>query len=131
VELPPPPGPIGIYWCGPTVYRRIHVGNALAVTVLPLWLKRWLDHKGYETNVVSNITDINDKIYDAAPGASAQLAADATAWYVEDTNRLRLGRPHLEPTAVGTVRDQIATIESLIGAGFAYESEGDVYYRVA
>ena len=71
VELVPPPGPIGIYWCGPTVYRRIHVGNGYAVNVLPLWLKRWLDQRGYETKVVVNITDINDKIYDAAPGASA------------------------------------------------------------
>jgi cysteinyl-tRNA synthetase len=131
VELPPPPGPIGIYWCGPTVYQRIHVGNALAVTVLPLWLKRWLDHKGYETKVVVNITDINDKIYDAAPGASAQLASDATRWYFEDTNRLGLGRPDVEPTAAHTVPDQIAMIEQLLDGDFAYEVGGDVYYRVA
>jgi cysteinyl-tRNA synthetase len=131
VELPPPPGPIGIYWCGPTVYQRIHVGNALAVSVLPLWLKRWLDHQGYETKVVVNITDINDKIYDAAPGASAQLASDATRWYFEDTDRLGLGRPDVEPTAAETVPDQIALIEQLLDRDFAYEVEGDVYYRVA
>jgi cysteinyl-tRNA synthetase len=131
VELPPPPGPIGIYWCGPTVYQRIHVGNALAVSVLPLWLKRWLDHRGYETKVVVNITDINDKIYDAAPGASAQLASDATRWYFEDTDRLGLGRPDVEPTAAETVPDQIAMIEQLLEREFAYEVEGDVYYRVA
>jgi cysteinyl-tRNA synthetase len=130
VELPPPPGPIGIYWCGPTVYQRIHVGNALAVSVLPLWLKRWLDHQGYETKVVVNITDINDKIYDAAPGASAQLASDATRWYFEDTNRLGLGRPDVEPTAAHTVPDQIAMIEQLLDGDFAYEVGGDVYYRV-
>ena len=131
VELPPPPGPIGIYWCGPTVYQRIHVGNALAVSVLPLWLKRWLDHRGYETKVVVNITDINDKIYDAAPGASAQLASDVTRWYVEDTDRLGLGRPDVEPTAAHTVPDQIAMIEELLDRDFAYEVDGDVYYRVA
>jgi cysteinyl-tRNA synthetase len=131
VELPPPPGPIGIYWCGPTVYQRIHVGNALAVTVLPLWLKRWLEHRGYETKVVVNITDINDKIYDAAPGHSAELADDATRWYLEDTDRLGLGRPDVEPTAVETIPEQIALIEQLIEGGFAYEVEGDVYYRVA
>ena len=131
VELPAPPGPIGIYWCGPTVYQRIHVGNALAVSVLPLWLKRWLDHQGYETKVVVNITDINDKIYDAAPGASAQLASDATRWYFEDTERLGLGRPDVEPTAAETVPDQIAMIEQLLEREFAYEVEGDVYYRVA
>ncbi len=131
VELPPPPGPIGIYWCGPTVYQRIHVGNAYAVTILPLWLKRWLEAQGYETKLVVNITDINDKIYDAAPGASAQLADDATRWYVEDTDRLELGRPDVEPTAVETVPEQIAMIEELVESGFAYESEGDVYYRVS
>jgi cysteinyl-tRNA synthetase len=130
-ELPAPPGPVGMYFCGPTVYQRIHVGNAFAVTVLPLWLKRWLDRRGYETKLVVNITDINDKIYDAAPGASAQLARDATRWYVEDTDRLGLGRPDAEPTAEETVTDQIRMIEELIEQGFAYQVDGDVYYRVS
>ena len=130
VELPPRPGPIRMYSCGPTVYRRIHVGNAVPF-VLSMWLKRWLESTGYETKLVVNITDINDKIYDAAPGASAQLAADASHWYVEDTARLGLGRPDVEPTAVETVGDQIRMIEELIEAGFAYESAGDVYFRVA
>ena len=92
VELPPPPGPIRMYFCGPTVYQRIHVGNAVPF-VLPMWLKRWLELRGYETKLVVNITDINDKIYDAAPGASAELARQATQWYIEDTDGLGLGRP--------------------------------------
>jgi cysteinyl-tRNA synthetase len=129
-ELPPPPGPIRMYFCGPTVYQRIHVGNAFATTVLPLWLMRWLELEGYQTKLVVNITDINDKIYEAAPGRSAERAAEATRWYVEDTDRLGLGRPDVEPTAVGTVPDQIAAIEELIAGGFAYEVEGDVYFRV-
>jgi cysteinyl-tRNA synthetase len=129
-ELPPPPGPIRMYFCGPTVYQRIHVGNAVPF-VLSLWLKRWLDLNGYETKLVENITDINDRIYEAAPGASAQLATDATRWYLEDTERLGLGRPDVEPTATETVGDQIAMIEELIARGFAYEVEGDVYFRVA
>jgi cysteinyl-tRNA synthetase len=128
-ELPPPPGPVRIYSCGPTVYQRIHVGNAVPF-VVAMWLRRWLDETGYETKLVINITDINDKIYDAAPGASARLAADASRWYVEDTDRLGLGRPDVEPTAVETVPDQIAMIEELVDRGFAYESEGDVYFRV-
>ncbi len=117
-ELPPPPGPIRMYFCGPTVYQRIHVGNAIPCRVLPMWLKRWLTLQGYETKLAINITDINDKIYDAAPGASASLAESATQWYLEDTDRLGLGRPDVEPTA--------AEIER----GFAYEVEGDVYFRV-
>ena len=130
VELPAPPGPVRMYFCGPTVYRRIHVGNAFAVSVLPLWLKRWLDLRGYETKLAVNVTDINDKIYDAAPGASAELADQATRWYIEDTDDLGLGRPDVEPTAVETVPDQIRMIEELIAGGFAYEIEGDVYFRV-
>ena len=128
-ELPPPPGPVRIYSCGPTVYQRIHVGNAVPF-VVAMWLKRWLDETGHETTHVINITDINDKIYDAAPGASARLAADASRWYIEDTDRLGLGRPDVEPTAVETVPDQIAMIEELVDREFAYESVGDVYFRV-
>jgi cysteinyl-tRNA synthetase len=119
-----------MYFCGPTVYQRIHVGNAVPF-VLPIWLKRWLELRGYETKLVINITDINDRIYEAAPGASAQLASDATRWYLEDTDRLGLGRPDVEPTATSTVGEQIAAIEQLIERGFAYEVQGDVYYRVS
>ncbi|HET6623075.1 MAG TPA: cysteine--tRNA ligase [Gaiellaceae bacterium] len=129
VELPAPPGPIRMYSCGPTVYQRIHVGNAVPF-VVAMWLRRWLAATGYEAKLVINITDINDKIYDAAPGASAQLAADASRWYVEDTDRLGLGRPDVEPTAVETVGEQIAMIEELVERGFAYASDGDVYFRV-
>jgi cysteinyl-tRNA synthetase len=128
-ELPALPGLIRMYSCGPTVYQRIHVGNAVPF-VVAMWLRSWLREQGYETKLVVNITDINDKIYDAAPGASAQLATDATRWYLEDTDRLGLGRPDVEPTAVETVPDQIAMIEELVEHGFAYESEGDVYFRV-
>jgi cysteinyl-tRNA synthetase len=129
-ELPPPPGPIRIYSCGPTVYTRIHVGNAVPF-VVSMWLRRWLLLRGYEVVLAINITDINDKIYDAAPGASAELASNATRWYIEDTDRLGLGRPDFEPSAADTVPDQIALIEQLISADFAYESQGDVYFRVA
>jgi cysteinyl-tRNA synthetase len=129
-EVPPPPGPIRMYFCGPTVYTRIHVGNAVP-EVLSRWLRRWLELRGYVTKLVINITDINDKIYDAAPGASAKLASDATQWYLEDISRLGLEMPDVQPTAAETVPDQIALIEQLIERGFAYEAQGDVYYRVA
>jgi cysteinyl-tRNA synthetase len=130
-ELPEPPGPIGIYYCGPTVYAPIHVGNALAVSVLPLWLKRWLEERGYDTTLVVNITDVNDKIYDAAPGASAELAERMTRTYVEDTDALGLGRPDHEPKATETIPEIVALIEELVDGDLAYESGGDVYFRVA
>jgi cysteinyl-tRNA synthetase len=129
-ELPPAPGPIGMYFCGPTVYQRIHVGNARPY-VISMWLKRWLERTGYEVTLVENITDINDKIYDAAPGASAALAASASGWYIEDTGLLGLGRPDFEPKATETIAEIVGLIEELIAAGLAYETGGDVYFRVA
>ncbi len=128
-ELPVPPEPIRMYFCGPTVYQRIHVGNARPF-VISMWLQRWLRHRGYDVTLVENVTDINDKIYAAAPGSSAKLAADATRWYVEDTDGLGLGRPDHEPLATETIPEIVALIEELIGRELAYEAGGDVYYRV-
>jgi cysteinyl-tRNA synthetase len=128
-DLPAPPGPIRMYFCGPTVYQRIHVGNARPF-VLSMWLKRWLEHEGYDVTLVENITDINDKIYLAAPANSAQLAADAARWYIEDTEDLGLGRPDHEPKATETIPEIVALIEELIERDLAYPAGGDVYFRV-
>ena len=129
-ELPAPPGPIRMYFCGPTVYQRIHVGNARPF-VVSMWLRRWLRERGYDVTLVENVTDINDRIYEAAPGASAALAADASQWYIEDTSLLGLGRPDVEPTATESVPAIVGAISELVSRGFAYEVEGDVYFRVA
>ncbi|HET9214737.1 MAG TPA: cysteine--tRNA ligase, partial [Gaiellaceae bacterium] len=132
-ELPPPPGPIRMYVCGPTVYQRIHVGNARPYVVF-LWLKRWLEAQGYEVTLVENVTDVNDRIYEAADRegiASAELAARATRWYLDDTDALGLGRPDHEPLASETIPEIVALIEELVERGLAYESGGDVYFRVA
>ena len=128
-DLPAPPGPIRMYFCGPTVYQRIHVGNARPF-VVSMWLKRWLEHQGYDVTLVENITDINDKIYLAAPGNSAQLAADAAQWYIDDTEGLGLGRPDHEPKATETIPEIVALIAELIELGLAYPAGGDVYFRV-
>jgi cysteinyl-tRNA synthetase len=133
VELTPPPWRIRMYVCGPTVYQRIHIGNARPYVVF-LWLKRWLVERGYDVKLVENITDINDKIYAAAARegiGSSELAEKATRWYVEDTERLGLERPDVEPLATETVPEIVALIEELVGRGLAYESSGDVYFRVA
>jgi cysteinyl-tRNA synthetase len=129
---PREPGRIGIYACGPTVYGRIHVGNARPYVVFSL-LKRFLEHEGYETTLVANVTDINDKIYDAARAqgvGSAELAAQMTAAYFADTGGLGLGRPDAEPLATETVGEIIELIEALIERGHAYERGGDVYFAV-
>ena len=130
VELPGPPARIGMYTCGPTVYQRIHIGNARPY-VISLWLKRWLERCGHEVTLVENITDVNDRIYEAAPNHSAELAARAAQWYVEDTEALGIGRPDHEPKATETIAEIISLIEELVDGGYAYESEGDVYFRVA
>src|SRR5438477_5878026 len=129
-ELPPSPGPIRMYFCGPTVYARAHVGNAIPF-VLPMWLRAWLRERGYDVTFVHNITDVNDKIYDAAPGKSAELAEQATEWYLEDTRDLGLGMPDLQPKATETIPQIVAFIEKLIERDFAYAVDGDVYFRVA
>jgi cysteinyl-tRNA synthetase len=129
---PREPGRVGIYACGPTVYGRIHVGNARPFVVFAQ-LKRFLEHEGYEVTLVENVTDVNDKIYDAAVAAglpSAELARDMTAHYLADTDRLRLGRPDQEPLASETIEEIVALIGALIEGGHAYAVDGDVYFRV-
>jgi cysteinyl-tRNA synthetase len=131
LDLRDPPR-VGIYACGPTVYSRIHVGNARAF-VIPILFSRLLRHLGYDPRLVVNVTDINDKIYAAARDAgvpSERLAADMTQAYLGDTERLGIGRPDAEPLASETIAEIVELIETLIESGHAYESGGDVYFRV-
>jgi cysteinyl-tRNA synthetase len=123
---------VAIYACGPTVYSRIHIGNARPFVVFSLFA-RFLRAEGYRVRLVMNITDINDKIYLAAREAdqpSDDLAASMSRAYIEDTDRLELGRPDAEPLASETIEDIVELIEALIERGHAYESGGDVYFRV-
>jgi cysteinyl-tRNA synthetase len=121
-----------MYVCGPTVYQRIHIGNARPF-VVSMWMRKWFSERGYDVKLVENITDINDKIYEAAARqnvASAQLAEHAARWYIEDTGDLGLGRPDVEPRATEVIPEILALIGDLIDRGLAYESSGDVYFRV-
>ncbi len=130
--VPRADGHVGIYACGPTVYSRIHVGNARPFVVYSL-LKRFLEHEGHEVTFVANVTDVNDKIYDAAREqgvSSADLAAEMTAHYKADTEALGLGRPDAEPLASETIEPIVALIADLIERGHAYAVDGDVYFRV-
>jgi cysteinyl-tRNA synthetase len=123
---------VGIYACGPTVYSRIHIGNARPFVVFSLFAG-FLRSEGYRPKLVVNVTDINDKIYLAAREAgkeSAEFAAEMTAAYIEDTDRLGVGRPDSEPLASETVEGIVSLIAELVEGGHAYESGGDVYFRV-
>jgi cysteinyl-tRNA synthetase len=125
-------GRVGIYACGPTVYGRIHIGNARPFVVFSLF-KRYLEHEGLHTTLVINVTDINDKIYVAARRdgrPSDQLAVEMTDHYRTDTDLLGLGRPDHEPRATETIEGIVALIDALIERGHAYEADGDVYFDV-
>ena len=123
---------VGIYACGPTVYSRIHIGNARPFVIFSL-LARFLRSEGYGVKLVVNVTDVNDKIYEAARAVgedSAAFAARMTRAYFEDTDRLGLGRPDAEPLATERIEGIVALIVELVESGHAYESGGDVYFRV-
>ena len=129
---PREPGKVGIYACGPTVYNRIHIGNARPYVVFST-LKRFLEHEGLAVTLVANVTDVNDKIYEAAVARgvpSEELAREMTAAYIADTEGLGLGRPDHEPLATETMDQIIDIIGALIDRGHAYAAEGDVYFRV-
>ena len=128
-ELPEPPGPVRMYFCGPTVYARAHIGNARPF-VFGMWLRNWLRNRGYDATLVHNITDVDDKII-AAPGPSAEVAARAAQWYIEDVGDLGLGMPDGLPRATETIPSIVEFIEALVERGFAYAVQGDVYFRVS
>ncbi len=126
-------GIIGIYVCGPTVYSRIHIGNARPFVVFSV-LKRYLERCGKRCRLVINITDVNDKIYEAARAegvASTDLAERCARQYIEDTNLLGLGRPDAEPKVTDMMDEITALIAVLVECNLAYPAGGDVYFRVA
>jgi cysteinyl-tRNA synthetase len=137
---PRDPGRVGIYACGPTVYSRIHIGNARPYVVFSL-VKRLLEHEGLGVTLVVNVTDVNDKIYAAAREAgvpSERLALQMTELYRADTDALGLGRPDHEPLASETMDGIVAYIGDLVDAGHAYvatyvedgDERRDVFFRV-
>jgi cysteinyl-tRNA synthetase len=120
------PGKAGIYACGPTVYGRVHVGNARPFVTFMLF-GRLLRHLGYETTVVMNVTDVNDKIYDAARERgvpSADHAAEMTRLYIEDTGLLGIGRPDSEPLATETVPEIVGRQGTCISVSGALPATG-------
>ena len=124
---------VTMYFCGPTVYNYVHLGNARPF-VLSLVAKRFFQSVGWKVTLVENITDIDDRIINKAQkeGRTArEVAEEFAAAYIEDTNRLGLGRPDIEPCATEHVSEIVALIERLIANGHAYAvANGDVYYKV-
>jgi cysteinyl-tRNA synthetase len=118
-------GKVKMYVCGPTVYNYIHIGNARPAIVFDT-VRRYLDYRGYDVQFVSNFTDVDDKLIRAAK----ELGEDVpTISYFEDVSALGCKKADAHPTVMENMDAIIEFISALIEKGFAYESEGDVYYR--
>ncbi|EHJ53013.1 cysteine--tRNA ligase [Streptococcus macacae] len=125
-------GKVKMYVCGPTVYNYIHVGNGRSVVAFDT-IRRYLEYRGYEVTYISNFTDVDDKIIKAAAKASMtpkELSDKFIAAFKEDTAALGVKPATENPRVIDYMDEIIAFIAALVQKGFAYESEGDVYFRV-
>lgn len=125
------PGKVKMYVCGPTVYNYIHIGNARPAIVFDT-LRRYLKYRGYEVTFVQNITDVDDKLIRVAnqEGVTVKEVADRyTDAYNADLKSLNVLPPDIQPRVMQTIPEIIEFVQGLIEKGFAYESEGDVYFR--
>ena len=130
---PVTPGKVGIYLCGPTVYRPSHIGHMVGPVIFDT-IKRYLTYSGYDVTLVINITDVDDKLIaeSAACGlAMPELASQMTADYMNNLEALGVDSVDQFPRCTDNMDEIIRFTESLIEQGFAYESEGDVYFEVA
>ena len=129
--VPIAPGKVSIYVCGPTVYDFIHIGNARPMIVFDT-LRRYLEHRGYDVNYVSNFTDVDDKIIKKSieEGISAQEVAER---YIkeckQDMEHMNVRPATTHPRATQEIGGMIAMISDLIEKEFAYEKNGTVYFR--
>ncbi|RFB28498.1 cysteine--tRNA ligase [Brevibacillus sp. VP] len=129
--IPLEEGKVKMYVCGPTVYNYIHIGNARPAIVFDT-LRRYLSYKGYEVTFVQNITDVDDKLIRKANEEQttvAELADRYTEAFNQDLQGVNVLPPDIQPRVMNTIPEIISFIEGLIEKGFAYESEGDVYFR--
>lgn len=125
------PGVVNMYVCGPTVYNYIHIGNARSAIAFDT-VRRYLEFKGYQVNYVSNFTDVDDKMIKAAheQGITVpQLADKFIQAFMADTTAVNIEPATKHPRATENIPDIIAFVQTLIERGYAYESDGDVYYR--
>lgn len=125
-------GEVSIYVCGPTVYNYVHIGNTRPMIVFDV-LRRTFEYLGYKVTFVSNFTDVDDKIIKAAKeeGISEKELTDKYIKAYEDVRRgLNLLFPTYAPRVTETMGPIIRFIQGLVDDGYAYEVDGDVYFRV-
>ncbi len=130
---------VGMYVCGPTVYNNPHIGNARPAIFFDV-VKRYLTHLGYKVRYVRNITDVGHLRDNEEDRISKQAKLDKiepmevvnryTNIYLDLMDALNVQRPDIAPTATGHILEQMEWIQQILDAGFAYESEGSVYFDV-
>lgn len=124
-------GKVSMYVCGPTVYNYIHIGNARSVIAFDT-IRRYFEYRGYDVNYVSNFTDVDDKMINEARKEHTtveKLAERYIKAFMEDTEALNIEPATLHPRATHEIKEIIDFVQDLIDKGFAYEVDGDVYYR--
>ncbi len=123
---------VRMYVCGPTVYDRIHIGNARTAMVFDAF-RRYLEYRGYEVVYVQNITDVEDKIINRMKEENRsfeEITKEYTDSYFEDANALGIKEPTYAPKTTEYINDIVEFITDLISNGHAYQVDGDVYFRV-
>ncbi len=131
-EFAPTHDPVQMYVCGVTPYDHAHVGHALSYIIFDV-VRRYLEYRGYAVRHVQNFTDIDDKLIDRARRLNkpvSQLAEEFIASYFTDMDALNVKRAHVYPRVTEEIPAIIALIQTLIDREYAYESQGDVYFRV-
>ncbi|MEK5036606.1 cysteine--tRNA ligase [Sporosarcina sp. FSL K6-3457] len=129
--IPMEEGKVKMYVCGPTVYNYIHIGNARPVIVFDT-VRRYLEYRGFDVSYVSNFTDVDDKIIKAANELGEEVGELTDRFinaYFEDVGALGCGKADVHPRVTDHIEDIVEFVKVLIDKGFAYESQGDVYYR--
>ncbi|WP_214686007.1 MULTISPECIES: cysteine--tRNA ligase [unclassified Exiguobacterium] len=129
--VPIVPGKVSMYVCGPTVYNYIHVGNARPAIAFDT-VRRYLTYRGYEVKYVLNFTDVDDKIIRTANELGEDTETLTNRYieaYLADTGALNVQPADVHPRVTDTMEEIIEFIRQLETEGFAYESEGDVYFR--
>lgn len=129
--VPQEEGKVKMYVCGPTVYNYFHIGNARPFVVFDT-MRKYLEYRGYKVKFVQNFTDVDDKIINRAKeeGISAgEVSEKYIEEYYKDAAALNVRKATVHPKVTETMGDIIRFVEDLIQKGYAYESDGDVYYR--
>jgi len=131
-EFRPKEETVTMYVCGVTVYDECHIGHAMSYVIFDV-VRRYLEYKGYKVKHVQNFTDIDDKIIDRAQKIGVQaneLAEKYIQEYFKDIDALNVKRAHIYPRATEELPKIIEVIQGLISRGYAYQSDGSVYFRV-